>query len=169
MSVPAGEGVIKGWETDGTWAVTQGLDFIFGAGNLTSITQTGLLARNVPVDTNYRVFGKYTFSAGLPGLYVGLGVQHTGPRGLNSAATFYLPQYTIATALSDTHGRHWQAQVNVNNLFNRNYPAFGISTTGIMAGNPLDGFVLGYLYIRIVPPPSAAPGVHPPCFCPSSS
>jgi outer membrane receptor protein involved in Fe transport len=129
--------------------VNDNIDLLFGAGNLTSLTQTGLSARNVPIGTNYRLFAKYAFIQGpLRGLYIGGGVQHNGPRALTATNNGYLPAYTTGSGLAGYNwGRHWQIQLNVTNITNALYPAYGIAVNTIMPSNPRDySGILTYSY-----------------------
>lgn len=148
IQVPAGTQVVKGWDGDGTWSVTSNFDLLFGAGNLTSKTSTGLFSRNVPFGTEYRAYGKYTFHTGtLAGFYIGGGLRHEGARALDAADDHNLPPYSVVDAMAGYRYRHWSAQVNVYNLLNKVYAAYGISTTNVTAGNPRDAMVtLTYNY-----------------------
>lgn len=131
--------MIKGWEADGTYAITNNLDLLFGFGNLTSISQLHLYGRNVPFGTNYRAFAKYTFGPYSNPFAVGFGVLHDGPAAANTSDTANIPPYTVCDAfLGYRISRHWRAQVNVNNVFNANYLALAIATTQGQGSNPLD-------------------------------
>lgn len=149
VQVPAGQAVIKGWESDGTWAVTDNIDLLFGFGSLQSLTQTHLVTVGVPTGLNYRALGKYTFRNGpIKGLFAGVGVIHNGPAAVTATNTANIPSYTIGDAfLGYDFLRHWRAQVNVDNITNVRYVALAIQTTDATAGNPRDAsFELTYRY-----------------------
>ena len=139
IEVPAGRAVIKGYEADGTFAITNNLDMIFGWGSLTSVSQLGLYGRNVPFGVNYRAFLKYSFGLPTNPWAVGFGVLHDGPAAANSTDTANIPPYTVCDGfISYRISRHWKAQVNVNNIFNANYLALAIATTQGQGSNPTD-------------------------------
>lgn len=140
LTVPAGEAVIKGWEFDGTVVLSDNLDVLFGAGNLTSKTQTGLLARAVPIGTDYKAFARYTFTnQALKGLFIGAGLQHNGAEAATSNASFFLFPYTVYNGvIGYSFGRHWRAQINVNNLTNAVYATASTNNDFIYASIPRD-------------------------------
>jgi iron complex outermembrane receptor protein len=125
---------------DGTYALNENIALLFGAGNLTSKTATGLAARGVSLGTNYRILGKYTFTnTFLSGAFVGVGVIHQGLRAADAADDATMPAYTLTNAFVGYRwGRHWRAQVNVNNVFNITYAAVGVARTILYAGLPLN-------------------------------
>ena len=97
---PAGSLVVKGWESDATWAINQNVAMLFGAGNLKSKTATGFLSRAVPQGFNYKFFGKYTFTQGpMKGAFGGFGYEHNSERALANSDTPLMPSYNTADLL----------------------------------------------------------------------
>jgi len=95
VAVPAGQLTVRGWEMDGTYALNNNLDLLFGAGNLTSKTATGLAVRGVSLGTNWRILAKYNFTNSIVrGAFVGAGVIRQGNRAADAADDATMPAYT---------------------------------------------------------------------------
>lgn len=147
-NVPAGKQSIKGWETDFTWAIGKNFALLGGFGDLTSKTQTGVRARAVPVGFNAKMFGKYTFTDGpLTGFSLGLGFEKNADRAGDGADSFNLPGYEVASAFLGYKRGAWNAQINVENVFDETYAAISVARQIIYAGTPRRvGVVVGYRF-----------------------
>jgi outer membrane receptor protein involved in Fe transport len=129
-SVPAGRQTVKGWEVDATWSPIDGLDLMFGMGDLKSRTQTGIRARAVPQGMNYRAFAKYTIRTGdvLKGLYFGAGFDRNPDRALDAADTATMSAFSTAdTFVGYQLGSHWRAQLNVTNVTDKVAPWIAVA------------------------------------------
>ena len=137
ISVPAGKTTIKGWNSNGTFTLNDNLSLLFGAGNLTSKTATGLFLRAVPFGTNYRALVEYTFTDTIiKGAFIGVGVQHNGPRAADSADDATLPPYTVVNSFAGYEWGHWRAQVIVNNVTDTVYASVAVARQIQYAGLP---------------------------------
>ena len=134
---PAGSLVVKGWESDATWAINQNVAMLFGAGNLKSKTATGFLSRAVPQGFNYKFFGKYTFTQGpMKGAFGGFGYEHNSERALANSDTPLMPSYNTADLLLGyRHGR-WSTQLNVSNLFDVTAGFIAVARTIVYSNDP---------------------------------
>lgn len=78
--------------------------------------------------------------AGIGELHAGGGPRHVGERAGDAANSFRLPAYTVTDAFArlDTRvgGHRLQLQLNVNNLFNRQYYPSSVSQYMVSVGDP---------------------------------
>ncbi|WP_311970546.1 TonB-dependent receptor [Pseudomonas baltica] len=77
---------------------------------------------------------------GLGDVHIGGGPRYVGERAGDAANSFRLPAYTVTDAFArlDTHvgGHKMQLQLNVNNLFNREYYPSSVSQYMVSVGDP---------------------------------
>lgn len=73
----------------------------------------------------------YDFPQALRGLKIGAGFNYTSKVYVNAANTMTFDPYTIANAMiSYSFKKHWKLQLNFNNIFDKTYYMYAVSTTG---------------------------------------
>lgn len=137
QSLPVGRRDVKGWEVDFTSNLGSGLTLLGGFGRLRSRTETGLRARGVAEGLNYRIFARYTLPPLTRGTwFVGAGFEHTGPRPVDTLATYLLPDMDIADALVGWRHGGLTLQANLGNVFDRIVPRAGTTRADVMPTEP---------------------------------
>jgi len=92
---------------------------------------------NVP-DRQFSLWSTYRIQQGnLEGLGFGLGLFYIGQRAGNSENTFTLPSYFRTDAALFYRRNNWQAQLNVENLFNTRYFLSSDEFLGVIPGAPI--------------------------------
>jgi iron complex outermembrane receptor protein len=146
----------RGWEFECTAAITPSLSLI---GNYTSYTNRnpfGQVFRG-NAEKSGAVWGSYAFRNGtLKGLTVGVGLDYLdkrpgdAPSGTPTSAstptniimpqpTFWLPARTLVNAsIVYTWNTHYKAQLNIDNLFDKDYLAASINRYMVIPGTPLN-------------------------------
>ena len=153
----------KGVEFETTSAITENLSII---GNVSyehdrTPAPYNQVFRGV-ADKTAAAFLNYTFdkTGPLTGLAAGIGVDYASkrpgdnpnPGGFLTGSTasdfvvgqptFYLPARTLVNAMvSYRIDKHWRAQLNVNNLFNKSYLAASTSRNNVFPGTPINPYV----------------------------
>ncbi|HKB91051.1 MAG TPA: TonB-dependent receptor, partial [Opitutaceae bacterium] len=143
--------IAKGWEYELRAAITNGLSFI---GNATTYTNRD--ANNIPLrgaaEKSAAGWLHYDFSAlpSLKGFSAGIGADWLSKRsgdqgnGLTPAnvpkqPSFYLPARTVVSMnLAYRFNKHWNAQVNMDNLLNQKYLQASLSRFDVWPGPPFN-------------------------------
>jgi len=131
----------KGVEFEFTWAPTKNLSVVGSYTDLENRDQENMRHSNVP-ETTAAIWGSYTFpeTGPLRGLSAGIGATYVGdrPGETNGVWTepppgfepvrvqpmIWNPSYTVVEAnVSYRFKKHWQAQLHIHNLLNRDYIA----------------------------------------------
>lgn len=123
-----GEARSRGIEIEAVAQLTDGFKLV-GAFTSFDITNTQNLdpvaIGKAPVSVPEQfgsLFADYTFQSGaLQGLGFGFGVRYNGPSFADVANTLEVPAYTLADATVHYEQKHWRAQLNVTNLFDKTY------------------------------------------------
>jgi len=145
----------NGVEFEFTWAPTKNVSVIGSYTELENRDQDNMRYSNVP-ETTAAIWGSYTFSETglLRGLSVGIGATYVGdrPGETNGVWTepplgfepvrvqpmIWNPSYTVVEAnVSYRFKKHWQAQLHIHNLFDRDYIA-GSFLRGIFVSTPIN-------------------------------
>lgn len=156
VEVPGGNQLVRGVDTDLTWAATSDLSMIAGWGHINSVitnfgeqyASVGRSAAGITPD-NYYFAGKYQFRGFLQGVSTNLGAYYeektptqnpnagdTYTKGVLTKSTYqwavtvpsyYVVDWGIRYHFRSPHLRH-SVGLNINNLLNRDY----IRTTGIV-------------------------------------
>lgn len=93
-------------------------------------TQAGNYLQHAPEHMAYG-WAFYDFSQALKGLKVGAGFNYTSKVYVNAANTMTFDPYAIANAMiSYSFKKHWRLQLNFNNIFDKTYYMYAVSTTG---------------------------------------
>jgi len=142
---------IKGTEFELTWSPTKNLSVIASYTDFDKTDSDG----NVTVRSQIAsTWGTYTFDTGpLRGLRVGIGAVYTGeaplymgrytepPSGftpVREKPMFWIPSYVLAEAsASYRFNKHWQAQLVVKNLFNKD-AVIGASARTVSVNTPIN-------------------------------
>ncbi|GGY56085.1 TonB-dependent siderophore receptor [Pseudoduganella albidiflava] len=81
------------------------------------------------------LLANYRFSGALRGWGAGAGVRHVGEK-TSTTSVYVTPGYTVADANLSYAGRGWRVQLNVKNLFDREYFAGAANANWVPVGNP---------------------------------
>ena len=146
----------KGWEYELTAALTQSWSVIGNYSDYTNRNPYGQVFRGI-AEKSGAVWSSYSFKTGeLKGLTAGIGVEYldrrpgdSPPGTLTSASTptnliivqptFWLPSRTLVNAsLVYSWGTQWKAQLNIDNLTNKQYIAASINRFMITPGTPIN-------------------------------
>jgi iron complex outermembrane receptor protein len=122
-----GTGVDRGVEADIAWQPSKNLAFLFAASSIDARNPptingiVGTRKRNVQLKPNYRFVGKYTFTTGpLTGLSAGVGLVTISDRYGDGSCSFMTQGYqTVDLFCSYVVNKHWTAQANIRNLFDK--------------------------------------------------
>lgn len=152
---------VKGVEYELTAALTEEFSVIGNVAYIHARTPLGggQVFRGV-ADKTAAVFANYKFnkSSGLDGLSFGLGVDYVSkrpgdnpnPGGFIAATsspgnlvlgqpTFYLPARTLVNAMAAYRiDAHWKAQLNIDNLLNKDYMAASTARNTVFPGTPFN-------------------------------
>jgi len=145
----------KGVEFEFTWAPTKSFSVIGSYTDLENRDQDNMRHSNVP-ETTAAIWGSYTFSETGPlrGLSAGIGATYVGdrpgetnglwtepPPGFEPVRVqpmIWNPSYTVVEAnVSYRFKKHWLAQLNIHNLFDRDYIA-GSFLRGLFVSHPIN-------------------------------
>lgn len=144
----------KGWEFEVRANLTTEFSLI---GNITDFTNRD--PNNVPfrgtAEKSWAVLGNYRFNkdSSAAGLSLSLGLEHLGrrpgdaPGGIAPGSTptqiipnqptFWLPERTLANlVVSYPISPSWNIQLNVDNIFDKDYLAAAVGRTTVMVGTP---------------------------------
>ena len=93
-------------------------------------TQAGNYLQHAPKHMAYG-WAFYDFGQALKGLKVGAGFNYSSKVFVNAANTMTFDPYAIANAMvSYKFKNHWKLQLNFNNIFDKTYYMYAVSTTG---------------------------------------
>jgi len=148
--------IAKGWEYELHASLTKGWSIIGSYSDFKNRTPFGQVFRGI-AEKSGAAWTTYSFGPGvLKGLTLGIGVDYlakrpgdspsTAPTSLSTndhlilpEPTFWLPARTLVNAsASYAFNKNWNVQLNVDNLFNKEYLAASISRMAVYPGQPLD-------------------------------
>ena len=93
-------------------------------------TQAGNYLQHAPKHMAYG-WAFYDFPQALKGLKLGAGFNYSSKVFVNAANTMTFDPYAIANAMiSYSFKKHWKLQLNFNNIFDKTYYMYAVSTTG---------------------------------------
>lgn len=106
-----------GVEMDLAWQPTDNISLLLAVSDLDSTDANDRFFRGVPMDINYSVFGKYTFTEGLlSGYHAGLGYHHNAMAPGDSTNTFFLTDTDLLDFFVGYSVNNWSIQLNVYNV-----------------------------------------------------
>ncbi len=128
FQVQQGETRLRGVELEGRWNVGRNIglygDVTYSRSKVTHSTEAASLGKQIPrLPTWQAAFGAdYTIVAGpLAGLGFGAGVRYVGKHYGDIYNEWRTPSYTLADATVHYDVAGWRLQLNVSNLFDREY------------------------------------------------
>ncbi|MEO6992841.1 MAG: secretin and TonB N-terminal domain-containing protein [Lacunisphaera sp.] len=149
--------VSRGWDGDFTLSLNKNLDIVGSFAlmqahvplpapwNLTPQPYDGRIYQNLPVNNvsqhNFAAWTHYKFTApALKGLSVGVGVSYLAKRAITDNANLifygYVPTRTLVDMAINYETTHCKYQLNIDNLFDRNYIYSSRSNQVIVPGSP---------------------------------
>ncbi|MEO7700658.1 MAG: TonB-dependent receptor [Opitutus sp.] len=150
------ERIAKGWEYELHGNLTPEWSMIASYSNYTNRDPYNIPVRGSPEQTG-ALWNHYRFAQTSPlkGFSVGLGIDYLGKRpgdgasGFTAASTpsniipngptFYLPARTLVSISGGySFNEHWRAQVNVDNVLNKDYLIATINRSVVTPGDPIN-------------------------------
>ncbi len=149
--------VSRGWDGDFTLSLNKNLDIVGSFAlmrahvplptpwNLTPQPYDGRIYQNLPVNNvsqhNFAAWTRYKFTAPtLKGLSIGVGVSCLAKRAITDNANLifygYVPGRTLVDMTINYETAHCKYQLNIDNLFDRNYIYSSRSNQVIVPGSP---------------------------------
>jgi outer membrane receptor protein involved in Fe transport len=92
-------------------------------------TQAGNYLQHAPKHMAYG-WAFYDFAGKLKGLKLGAGFNYTSKVYVNAANTMTFDPYAVCNAMMSYSFKQWRLQLNVNNIFDKTYYMYAVSTTG---------------------------------------
>lgn len=141
FSLAVGEQRTKGYEAEiaadlkNGWQLSAALSIMdtFVSESLQAAT-IGQRIANVPKRTA-NLLAHYRFDGALQGWAAGFGIRHVGDK-VPSTYTYVVPSYTVADANVSYQGKGYRVQLNVKNLFDKDYFAGASGAFWVPVGNP---------------------------------
>lgn len=121
----------NGWEFSGALSL---LDAMITEASASQAATLGQPLSNVPRKTA-NLLTNYRFKGGLSNWSAGVGVRYLGERTTTSA-TYVVPAYTVDDANLSYRSGPWRVQLNVKNLFYKDYFAGASNANWVPVGNP---------------------------------
>ncbi|MNR88111.1 Ferrichrome-iron receptor precursor [compost metagenome] len=126
----------NGWQLSGALSI---LDAFVTQANAAQQLSIGQPLSNIP-KKSASIFANYTFTGALQGWATGFGIRYVDQkisRDAASALVYYtVPSYTVADANVSYQGKGYRVQLNVKNLFDKDYYAGASGQFWVPAGNP---------------------------------
>lgn len=94
-------------------------------------TQAGNYLSLVPKHMAYG-WAFYGFEHALKGLRLGIGFNYSSKAFVNTANTLEFDAYAIANAMISYNYKNWRLQMNLNNIFDKNYYMTAVNTVGFV-------------------------------------
>lgn len=94
-----------------------------------SNTQAGNYLQHAPEHMAYG-WAFYDFTKALKGLKIGAGFNYNSKVYVNAANTMTFDPYAVANAMMSYSFKNWRLQLNMNNIFDKTYYMYAVSTTG---------------------------------------
>ena len=94
-------------------------------------TQAGNYLNLVPKHMAYG-WAFYDFDRSLKGLKLGVGFNYSSKAYVNTANTLEFEPYAIANAMVGYSFKNWKLQMNINNIFDKNYYMTSVNTIGFI-------------------------------------
>lgn len=94
-------------------------------------TQAGNYLNYVPKHMAYG-WAFYDFGYALKGLKLGVGFNYSSKAFVNTANSMEFDAYAIANAMASYKYKNWKMQMNINNIFDKNYYTVAVNTVGFI-------------------------------------
>lgn len=94
-----------------------------------SNTQAGNYLQHAPKHMAYG-WAFYDFGRALKGLKLGAGFNYSSKVYVNAANTMTFDPYAVANAMASYQFKTWKLQLNFNNIFDKTFYMYAVSTTG---------------------------------------
>lgn len=121
----------SGWQLSGALSL---LDAVITEASASQAATVGQWLSNVPRKTA-NILANYRFDGALQGWGVGVGVRYVGDKTTTSAS-YIVPAYTVADANISYQGQGYRVQLNIKNVFDKEYLAGASNANWVPVGNP---------------------------------
>lgn len=121
----------NGWQLSGALSV---LDAVITEASAAQAATLGQWLSNVP-RKSANFLANYRFDGPLQGWGAGFGVRYVGAK-TTTAASYVVPSYTVADANVSYQGNGYRIQLNIKNLFDKEYYAGASNARWVPVGNP---------------------------------
>ncbi|GGX79126.1 ligand-gated channel protein [Pseudoduganella dura] len=121
----------NGWQLSGAVSF---LDAVITEAAGSQAATVGQKLSGVPRRTA-NLLANYRFTGALRGWGAGFGFRYVGEK-TSTSSPYVVPAYTVADASVSLERRGWRVQLNVKNLFDREYFAGAANATWVPVGNP---------------------------------
>lgn len=121
----------NGWQLSGALSLLDAAITEASAGQAATVGQwlSGVPRKTANILANYRFDGE------LKAWGAGFGVRYVGEK-TSTSSTYIVPAYTVADANISYQGQGYRVQLNIKNLFDKEYFAGATSTYWVPVGNP---------------------------------
>ena len=110
------------------------LDAVITEASAAQASTLGQWLSNVP-RKSANFLANYRFDGALQGWGAGFGVRYVGAK-TTTAASYVVPSYTVADANVSYQGNGYRIQLNIKNLFDKEYFAGASNARWVPVGNP---------------------------------
>ncbi len=121
----------NGWQLSGALSL---LDAVITEASPLQTATVGQWLSGVPRKTA-NILANYRFDGALQGWGAGMGLRYVGSK-TSTSSSYIVPSYTVADANLSYQGQGYRVQLNIKNIFDKEYFAGAANANWVPVGNP---------------------------------